>query len=42
MCSGSYSSLSEPTADTERILSTPSDFRAQMLARKFSSRGNRR
>ena len=39
MCRGAYSSLSEPTADTERIHSTPSIFRAKMLAWKVSSPG---
>ena len=38
MWRGSYFSLSEPTAETERIRSTPSDFMAQMFARKGSSR----
>ena len=31
--------LSEPTAETEMIRSTPSFFMAKMLARKLSSRG---
>ena len=32
MWSGSYSSLSEPTAETDRIHSTPSFFMANTLA----------
>ena len=40
--SGLCSSLSEPTALSERIRSTPSDFMPQMLARKFNSEGEMR
>ena len=39
MCSGAYCSFSEPTADTDRIHSTPSLFIAKTLARKLSSWG---
>ena len=39
MCRGAYFSLSEPTAETERMRSTPSVFRAKMLARKLQLAG---
>ena len=37
---GAYCSLSEPTADTEKMVCTPSIFIAKTFARKFSSDGS--